>query len=160
MRRIAFVLLAMMAFWCAAPRDAEAACVLCSCSIDATDVAFGNFQPLDNTALDGAGAVTVNCGPVGLLVSYDVKLTAGGSGAFATRRMTSGVNTLSYNLYTTAARNTVWGDGTAGTGYVSDAWLISLGHTSMAHTIYGRIPVATTTRPGSYTDTVIARIEW
>lgn len=152
-------LLAALA-WMSMASRAEAACVLCTCSINASDVAFGAFQPLDNASLDGAGNVTVTCGPVGVLASYDVKLTAGGSGAYATRRMTSGANTLSYNLYTTAARTTVWGDGTAGTGYRSDSWLIILGATSRTYTIYGRIPPATTTRTGSYADTVIARVEF
>jgi spore coat protein U-like protein len=33
--------------------------------------------------------------------------------------MKSGANVLNYNLYTTAAHTTVWGDGTAGTGTFS-----------------------------------------
>lgn len=160
MRRLAFLIIAVVACWLAAPRDADAACALCSCTIQATDVVFGDFQPLDNANLDGSGTVMVNCGPVGLLVSYDLKLTKGAASSYASRYMTSGAYQLPYNLYTTAGHGTVWGDGTGGTGYVSDAWLISLGHTTMPHTIHGRIPPATTARPGSYSDTLVARIEF
>ena len=159
-RRAALALIAVLAVWLAAPSPASATCILCTCTINATDVAFGNFQPLDNALKDSTGVVTVTCGPIGVLADYDVKLTTGGSGAFATRRMVSGANTLSYNLYTSAARTTIWGDGTGGTGKISDAWLIILGNTSRSYTIHGRVPATTTAIPGAYTDTVIARVEF
>lgn len=146
--------------WIASGPEAHAACTLCSCSVSASDVVFGTFQPLDNTPKDSNGAVTVTCGPIGLLVSYDLKLTAGGAGVFAARRMASGANHLSYNLYTSATHANIWGDGTSGTSYISDTWLITLGQTSRSHTVYGRIPAAPTARPAVYADTVVARIEW
>lgn len=160
MRHLAFATMALIGAWWGAPRESEAACFLCSCSIVASNVAFGDFQPLDNARLDGAGAVTVTCGPIGLLASYDVFLSPGGSGASTARRMSNGAYTLDYNLFTTAGRNTIWGDGAGVTGFVSDAWLISLGATSRTHTIHGRIPAQPLARPGAYTDTIIARVEW
>lgn len=159
MRRVVFALVAAAAAWFMPP-PARASCVLCTCTIHATDVAFGSFQPLDNAQKDTTGAVTVTCGPIGVLADYEVTLTAGGAGTFATRRMTSGANTLAYNLYTTAARTTVWGDGTGGTGKISDSWLIVLGNASRTYTMYGRMPAITTAVPGAYADTVIARVEF
>lgn len=160
MFRVFVLLVTAIVSWIALPREAHAACALCSCSVSAADVSFGAFQPLDNAPLDGAGTVTVSCGPIGLLVSYDLKLSAGGSGGYATRRMTGGGHTLDYNLYTSPSRTTIWGDGSGGSGFVSDAWLISLGQMSRAHVVYGRVPAAPAARPGAYSDTIIARIEW
>lgn len=154
------VLFLGLCFWLAAPAGAHAACLACSCSINAGDVAFGNFQPLDNASKDSSGDIVVSCGPVGLLVSYDITLSTGGSGAFATRRMSGGGYTLDYNLYTTSGRTTVWGDGTSSTGVVSDAWLISVGHVSQTHKIWARLHATTTAQPGAYTDTLVARIAW
>jgi spore coat protein U-like protein len=66
--------------------------------------------------------------------------------------MVSGGNELVYNLYTSAARTTVWGDGSGATSTVSGVGAGLL--TASTHTVYGRIGVNQDANPGSYSSTV------
>jgi len=105
-----------------------------------------------------SGSVTVNCGGVaGLLIPYRIDLGPGVTGSYAARRMTSGANALTYNLYVDSNRLTVWGDGSAGTQSVNASVLLDVLGTAPPQTqwIYGRIQGSqTSTIPGSYTDTI------
>jgi spore coat protein U-like protein len=70
-----------------------------------------------------------------------------------------GANTLSYNLYTTAANTTIWGDGTAGTVFLNpdnSNGLTAPGITTLV--VHGLIPAQALPPPGTYTDTVMARL--
>jgi spore coat protein U-like protein len=89
--------------------------------------------------------------------SYTTALNIGvGTGASFTNRVmtqpTAPAGTLNYNIYTTAARNTVWGDGTASTATVVGTGTGLL----QTVTVYGQIPAgqAATVTPGNYSDTV------
>lgn len=149
------------AAWLMSPPPASAVCgVLCTCDVTATPLSFGTIDPLAAGAVDANATVTITCGPVGLFVGYDVRLSTGSSGAFGSRSMTGGANTLAYNLYTDAARTTIWGDGGGVTDVVSSGFTIALGSTSRSHTIYGRIPSLATAQPGAYADTITATIVW
>jgi spore coat protein U-like protein len=88
-----------------------------------------------------------------------ITLTAGGSGAFAQRRMSNGSNTLNYNLYTTAARTTIWGDGTSGTSFLNPAnsnGLTQPGVTTMV--VYGTVPAQALPATGTYQDSITATL--
>lgn len=65
---------------------------------------------------------------------------------------TNSALTLQYNLYTTAARTTVWDNvtGVSGTGNGADQW----------NTVYGRVPAQTTPAAGVYQDTVNVTVSW
>jgi spore coat protein U-like protein len=118
-----------------------------TCTIDATSsVAFGTYNI--GAANDSLGTITYTChGNPGAVVS----LGTGGSGSYSPRRMTAGgPDVLTYNLYTTAARTQVWGDGTGGTVTVS----VAPGN-SVVLNVYGRIPALQGVTPGSYTDSVV-----
>lgn len=159
-RIVLAAVLSLMTLAIAAP-PAAASCVLCTCSIDATPVAFGAaLDPVTTSAVNANGAVTVTCGPLGLLVGYDVRLSRGASGSYASRTLTSGADTLAYNLFTDAARTIVWGDGGGGSSVVSDSFLIGLGNTSRTHIVYGRIPALAGATPGAYVDTITATVVW
>ena len=140
-----------------------AAQAVATCSTSATSLAFGGYNPFSVTALDSTGTVTVSCslgGLLSLLVSYQIKLSAGGSGTFSPRRMSSGANTINYNLYTTSGRTTVWGNGTGGTGTVSDGYLLGLGTTVRNYTVHGRVPALQNARSGSYLDSITVTVEY
>ncbi|NTV94804.1 MAG: spore coat protein U domain-containing protein [Thiobacillus sp.] len=143
---------------------AAALCIICSCSVAVdSQVAFGTYNPLPGSAADAAGHFTVTCDlTLGLLGTYTVGLSKGGSGSYAPRKMSSGANTLNYNLYTDAAHTSVWGDGTGGTSLVSDASLLTLlGHVVRHYDVYGRIQGSQqTARPGSYADTVVITVTY
>ena len=83
-----------------------------ACTISATGVPFGSYDPQSGSVVDGAGTINVGCHPSD--AAPTVSLSAGNSGTFAARTMLSGGNSLDYNLYTTSARNVVWGDGFGG----------------------------------------------
>ena len=117
-----------------------------ACMINITGVNFGKFDVLSNAVTDSTGNIDVNC-PGG--VGYNIALSAG-SGNYEQRIMSSGANTLNYNLYTAANREFVWGDATSGNATVSGSGI----DTSVNHVVYGRIPPRQNVRAGSYSDTI------
>lgn len=135
-----------VALWSSTPAQA--------CSASSSGVAFGQYSPGAAAARDTAGTVVVNCPSTQQNVS--VRVSAGNSGSFAQRRMTSGASILNYNLYTTATRTIVLGDGSGGTG------IFDLGRTrgSVSRTIYGRIPAGQKVSAGSYSDTLVVTVSF
>ncbi len=157
MTRSLLVLLLTLLGWCG---PARALCLpaLCSCGVTTTHVAFGSYNPLAFGNTDSTGSVRVQCGGVaGLLIPFNLAISAGGGGSYAGRRMSSGGNTLSYNLYTDASYTTIWGDGSAASQIVSSGVTLDVAGLSPAQTfwVYGRIPGRQLTAvPGSYADTI------
>lgn len=137
--------------------------ILCSCLASTSSVAFGAYNPLSGSATSSTGNVAVSCGGVlGLLVPYDIALSAGGYGSYSARQMGSGVNRLNYNLYTSGTHATVWGDGSGSTQIVSGSvTILLLGGTTQNRTVFGRIPAGqTSVAPGSYSDTVTVTVTY
>jgi spore coat protein U-like protein len=136
--------------------------LLQSCSVSATALSFGPYDPTSATARDSTGTVTVACTAtlLGLSASWDVLLSTGGSGSFAPRRLFSGGNSLQYNVYINAGRTQVWGDATGGTAKVSDSQFILVGTSQYSYTTYGRIPALQDRAPGTYTDTITVTVNY
>jgi len=142
--------------------------------VSATGVAFGAYNRLSMASADSTGTVTAQCtGGGGLLsaenVSYTIQLNAGSSGSFSPRMMASGANLLNYNLYTTSARTTIWGNGSGGTSTIGGAFtlgtcalfvLCSNETESRPHTVYGRIPAGQNVPAGSYSDTITVTVTY
>jgi spore coat protein U-like protein len=134
-----------------------------SCSFSASPVIFGGY---DNTLNEMAVATISGTCSKGDPADPDMSgstltLSTGSSNAFNTRQMVKGSDRLEYNLYTSAARTIVWGDGTAGTGTVAALTIQSngrfLNHNSsrnFAIPAYGRIPGSQDAVPGVYSDTI------
>ena len=120
------------------------------CSIGVPGVAFGAYDPRSPSATDGAGTLTFT----GCTAAYTITLSQGSSNSYAPRKMAAGLYRLDYNLYIDTGRNTVWGDGTAGTSIVS----VSGAPDGAAQTVYGRIPAAQNLGAGSYSDQVIVTV--
>ena len=117
---------------------------------------FGNYASLSSavnaTSTQLAGSIRVKC-VSGL--TYKIVMDGGSSGVVTARRMvntTNSAETLQYNLYTSAARTTVWDNtpGVSGTGTGADQW----------STVYGRVPAQTTPAAGVYQDTVNVTVSW
>lgn len=131
------------------------ATVLEKCSVSATDLAFGNYDPTSGTANDQTSTVSVDCT---LLTDYNATLDVGlGSGAaYSTGRfMTGETNTsgvLKYNLYRDSAHTEVWGDESDGSYSVLDVGEGLSGPKD--HTVYGRIPTGLYAQPQDYSDTI------
>ncbi len=128
-----------------------------SCSIAATAIAFGNYDPLSAVALPGIGTLTFDCtSGVGAGVTFTISLSAG-SGSYALRTLKNGANVLSYNLYTTVAHTTVWGDGTGVTRTVTIG-PYTKSQLPQPRTVYGLITALQNATPGPYTDSITATV--
>jgi spore coat protein U-like protein len=132
-----------------------------TCTVAGSGVAFGGYTPTSATALAGTGTITMTCsGLVSLLDSWTITLSAGLYGTFAARKMKTGSSLLSYNLYTSAAHSVVWGDGTAGTGVVSDTETFTIGTNYYYYTVYGLIGAMQDLPAGTYTDTITVTVNY
>ena len=113
------------------------------CAVTAATLAFGNYTP-------GAGAVNAN-------TTLNVKCTKGTTtgGTIAQRLMTAGgADTLQYNLYTTAAFATLFGDGTTGVTQAGTGTGLA---TNVALTVFGNLPDNAANQavtPASYADLI------
>jgi spore coat protein U-like protein len=122
-----------------------------TCTVSATGVAFGTQTFLVTSPSDSTGSITVDCDAV---AAYSIGIL-GGNASTSARVMTAGGYQLGYNLYTDATRAIVWGDGSAGSARVSSA-----GTEGGTHTVYGRIPAKQNVPAGSYSDSLIVRVEF
>jgi spore coat protein U-like protein len=95
-----------------------------------------------------------------------VDLSAGVSGSFTTRTLTTTVGTttypLNYNLYQDAANTLIWGDGTGG----SQADTVTITRHGNNNTIttnltvYGAVAPAQDPAPGIYTDSITISVNF
>lgn len=157
MTRFLLALLLMLLGW-TGPAHALCLPAVCSCGVTTTSVAFGSYNPLAFGNTDSTGSIKVSCGGVaGLLIPFNIAISAGGSASYTNRRMSSGARTLAYNLYTDASYSAVWGDGSSATQLINAGVLLDALGLSPAQTfwIYGRIPGRQLTAvPGVYSDTI------
>jgi spore coat protein U-like protein len=133
------------------------ATVINNCTISTATLAFGNYDPVDVNAaahLDASGTVTIAC-TKGATATIGLGLGANASGS--TRRLTDGSgNYLTYEMYHEAARTTVWG--TTGAALLSPAAAPS--KAARNFTVYGRVASNQDATAGSYTDTIVATVNF
>lgn len=129
------------------------ACAVNTCTVAAGTHAFGAYDTINPTS--GTSSITVTCthstNPA-VTFSYTIALSSG-PGSYASRQMTGTGDTLTYNLYTTAARTTVLGDGTSGTATVSGSFTVPSGSGRsgfQVQTVYGLITAPQNVGPGAY----------
>lgn len=134
----------------------------CSCSAGTTAVAFGSYNPLSVTAVTANGNVAVTCNALVIFsVSYVISMNTGNSPTFSPRFMNLSGTHLNYNLYTTAGLTTIWGDGTAGTGTISDSYTaVVIGPVTMNYPVFGQLPALQVVGAGTYTDTVVVTVTY
>lgn len=137
-----------------------------ACSASATDVTFGSYYPFAAAPLDFNGTITVTCtassGTSPIVIALDVGSVIAGGAGYAERKMAMQLNYLGFNLYTSAARTVVWGDGSAGSQTVTaPASLASSGGTA-SFTVYGRLREGQRrySPPGSYLDVITVTLTY
>lgn len=127
------------------------ASVSATCTVVASTLAFPNANSAAIKAgnIDATGTVSVIC-TTGW--PYTVSLDAGvGTGAtIASRKMLSGLLPLSYSVYTSAARTTVWGDGTTTSGTMAGTG----NGAEQSIPTYGRIFAGQVVPAAAYSDTI------
>lgn len=128
--------------------------VVPTCSVSAAALSFGGAIPNPiNSDVDAQSSITATCSSG---AGYTIALNAGnGTGAtFASRKLSSGPNTLNYALYTDPGRTTVWGDGTAGSSLFNG----SGSGAAQSIPVYGRIPSPQTVPTGAYSDLIVVTL--
>lgn len=126
-----------------------------ACTISTSGINFGTYSVFSATPDDATGTVTVDCTNADTNVS--VTFSTGSSGTFGARTMKRGADALSYNIFAEASRTTVVGDGTSGSVYYFSS---RPGNAPQTITLYGRIPALQDVSIGSYTDTVLASVNF
>jgi spore coat protein U-like protein len=121
----------------------------CSFTSTPTNVSFGTYNGALGTPNDSSTTFQFTCSNNAPKV---VDLSPGG-GTFATRQMSFGAEKLDYNLFTTAARTQIWGDGTP------PSVTMSFRRDTLV-TIYGRIPTGQFPAAGTYTDTITVTVNF
>ncbi|HEU4622423.1 MAG TPA: spore coat U domain-containing protein [Burkholderiaceae bacterium] len=134
--------------------------VVSACVIDsASTLAFGSYAPTSGSALDQQSAIVLRCTST---TPYTLALNGGTTpgGTVGTRLMLNSGNsqTLQYNLYTSAGRTTVFGDGTGGSSTITGTGQGASLANQITVPVYGRIPSGQTVAPGSFSDTITATL--
>jgi spore coat protein U-like protein len=141
------------------------------CALDGAAVmAFGNYDTTSNSPLDLQGRVSYRCYNEKSADSVDdpaaaangkiivqISLSTGGSGSF-NRHMNGAGEHLNYNLFLDPQRQTVWGDGTAGTRFYSEH--AQPNNHVVTVPVYGRIFGAQDVGAGSYVDQLIVTLDF
>lgn len=110
------------------------------CSIVSTSVVgFGAYDPVEVNAtapLDATGSFDVKCtkGSIGTLGINAGQYAANASGTTRAMKAASSANYLSYELYTSAGRTTVWNNTSNMVSYTA------LNASASTQTVYGRVP--------------------
>jgi spore coat protein U-like protein len=128
-----------------------------NCTISTSPVNFGAYDPVAAHAaapLDGTGTVIVTCTKG---APAKVGLGIGSNAQGTTRRMSGGTAAfLLYELYRDPSRTTIWGD-TLDTALDVPA---APDRNPRTFTVYGRVAQAQDASVGSYTDTVVATVNF
>jgi spore coat protein U-like protein len=114
--------------------------VLKTCSVSATNLAFGNYTPGGGTRATTSRVSVLCTKGSAASVALNGGSTAGGTVAQRLMAESGGNGKLQYNLYTTAAHSTVWGDGTGSS--VTES-LVGAGMApadALKLTVYGQLP--------------------
>jgi spore coat protein U-like protein len=134
------------------------ATVLKTCSVAANALGFGNYTPAAG-ALAANTTVNVKCTKgTPFTVALNGGTTTGGT--ITQRLMTNGTDTLQYNLYTSGAFATLFGDGT--TGSTMPGTGIGLA-TAVALTVFGSLPDSAANQAvstGAYADTISVTVTY
>ncbi|MFL5311272.1 MAG: spore coat U domain-containing protein [Myxococcales bacterium] len=137
--RLVTIAAALCLFAPAAAR--AAACQQITATLAFGPTAYDVYSAADTTQ---AGTVTYKCPPP---LSPVVSLSASANGAYRPRQMTSGGNTLNYEIYFDPAMTSVWGVG------ADSRSVASAGGTTTVQ-MYGRIFAQQDAAVGAYSDTI------
>jgi spore coat protein U-like protein len=129
-----------------------------SCTVSASGVAFGVYDPTSPAALASSGTIAVSCTVPSGHNPVTIAFSTGSSGTFGARKMVSGTDTLNYNLYLDAAYTQVWGDGTGNT--VTDTQFVTHGKPAFSATVYGMMPALQSAAAGTFSDTITVTVSF
>jgi len=125
--------------------------------VTAAPLIFADYDA--SSTVDGSADLSVRCSNG---TPYTIKLGDGANGVIAQRLLKSGSNVLEYNLFTSTARTTIWGDtvGTNTVGGTGQGMSLAKANT---HTVYGTIANSAANQDaptGTYADSVAVTVEY
>jgi spore coat protein U-like protein len=149
---VAAILLAVLLL---SPSPAAAAITAGSCSVTTTGMTFSAYNSVTPAAVLSTGTFSVTCSGSGNQ-NLTLGLSAGGSGNCASRRMTSGANLLTYEIFSNAARTQPLCEPTR----VTFAMNFPGGTPTRTVTVtmYGRVPSPQNPVFGTYSDTLTVTV--
>jgi len=122
-----------------------------NCTITTAAVTFAGYDPLSATAADSTGgSVTITCTQG---ATTTIGLNFGTNTPAGPASMANGTYLLPYALYSDSGRSTLWGGAT-----ITPAAAPSKAPRTIP--VYGRIPAGTDVPSGTYTDTVLATVNF
>jgi spore coat protein U-like protein len=126
------------------------ASVVANCTVSTGSLAFGAYDPTAGAAVDGSGTFDVTCtqGTVATLA-----LGPGQHGSGGARRLHSGGQYLTYELYKDSGRSDVWGSASAALSLSA-----APSNSPRSVTVFGRISGSQNVAVGAYTDTVVISV--
>jgi len=128
-----------------------------NCTITTTPVVFGAYDPVvanATVALDGTGALVVACTKG---TTATIGLGLGGNGAGTARRLSDGAtNFLDYDFFKETTRTTVWGT----TGAETLDTGVAPSKTARTFSVYGRVAPNQDVPAGTFTDIVVATVNF
>jgi spore coat protein U-like protein len=136
---------------------AAASSAKAACTLSASGVNFGVYNPAASSATYADGLVTLQCSANEAGKPFTIALTAGG-GSYSNRSMASGGLSLAYQLYLDAAHSQIWGDGSGGSGLIQGT--IPRQPRQTNYPVYGRIAPGLTAAPGVYTDLIVVTLSY
>jgi len=120
----------------------------------AGDLDFGPVSVTSVLDVDQTTLINVNCVSA---TPFNVSADGGSTANVAARKLSNGPSLIAYQLYTNAARTTVFGDGTSGSQTVAGTGT----GIAQSTTVYGRIAGSRAgATPGNYSDTVIITVSY
>lgn len=133
----------------------QAKLALAACSfVGVTPINFGTYDVFARSPNNnGVGSISINCHGGGS--SFVVRLSTGQSNSYLSRVMMSGGNRMYYNLFTSAARTVVWGNGTGGS-----ATMGIYNNSVSTLNIFGQIPEGQDASVGMYMDNIIVTVDF
>jgi spore coat protein U-like protein len=147
-----------------APIHNAQAAVTFTCTVNATGIAFGNYNPLIPAGDSSVGSWTVTCNAIGsgsATVAGTLTLSTGSSGTYTARTMKSGTQSLQYNIYLTPSHTQVIGDGSAGTFALSDSGTVTAGQIyQISGSMYGFMPPSQDVPAGNYSDSIVVTVTY
>jgi spore coat protein U-like protein len=134
--------------------------ITAACTINPATLIFAPTPgtSLLTTAVNGSSTVSVTCTGGS---PYSIAMDNGSNASGSQRRMISGGNFLSYNLYVDAAHTSPWSTATGASNCTTtgDCFLGTGNGSAQSVNIYGVVPTTATAPPsGTYTDTVTMTI--
>ena len=140
------------------------AAVTFTCTVSASGIAFGIYNPLSPTGDSAVGSWNVTCNAIGsgsATVAGTLTLSAGSSGSYAARTMKSGTQALQYNIFTSPSHTQVIGDGSSGTFALSDSGTVTAGQVyQISGSLYGFMPPSQDVVAGNYTDSIVVTVTY